>query len=177
MVLRPRQLPKTLQAGFCPALQACPRVSKTCIPSRSCESGLLTGLLGSLVSACRAVKNLKWIAGGTHTGEALQFSKENLLRRFTSNNNVAIVITDGRSDTLRDRTPLTSLCEVTPVRAWWHGEAGREQLWNGHQSDWCRIPRGLHRLLCKARAPVTGSSLVQWQTVKLMNELGTDDTL
>uniref|UniRef100_A0A8B9E422 Collagen alpha-1(VI) chain n=1 Tax=Anser cygnoides TaxID=8845 RepID=A0A8B9E422_ANSCY len=63
----------------------------------------------------QAVKNLKWIAGGTHTGEALQFSKENLLRRFTSNNNVAIVITDGRSDTLRDRTPLTSLCEVTPV--------------------------------------------------------------
>uniref|UniRef100_A0A669QC74 Collagen alpha-1(VI) chain n=1 Tax=Phasianus colchicus TaxID=9054 RepID=A0A669QC74_PHACC len=63
----------------------------------------------------QAVKNLKWIAGGTHTGEALQFSKENLLRRFTSTNNVAIVITDGRSDTLRDRTPLTSLCEVTPV--------------------------------------------------------------
>uniref|UniRef100_A0A8B9TXK9 Collagen alpha-1(VI) chain n=1 Tax=Anas platyrhynchos TaxID=8839 RepID=A0A8B9TXK9_ANAPL len=63
----------------------------------------------------QAVKNLKWIAGGTHTGEALQFSKDNLLRRFTSNNNVAIVITDGRSDTLRDRTPLTSLCEVTPV--------------------------------------------------------------
>ncbi|NXK49527.1 CO6A1 protein, partial [Chauna torquata] len=63
----------------------------------------------------QAVKNLKWIAGGTHTGEALQFSKENLLRRFTSNNNVAIVITDGRSDTLRDRTPLTALCEVTPV--------------------------------------------------------------
>uniref|UniRef100_A0A8C2TNM4 Collagen alpha-1(VI) chain n=1 Tax=Coturnix japonica TaxID=93934 RepID=A0A8C2TNM4_COTJA len=63
----------------------------------------------------QAVKNLKWIAGGTHTGEALQFSKENLLRRFTSSNNVAIVITDGRSDTLRDRTPLTSLCEVTPV--------------------------------------------------------------
>uniref|UniRef100_A0A8C9EVF3 Collagen alpha-1(VI) chain n=1 Tax=Pavo cristatus TaxID=9049 RepID=A0A8C9EVF3_PAVCR len=63
----------------------------------------------------QAVKNLKWIAGGTHTGEALQFSKENLLQRFTSKNNVAIVITDGRSDTLRDRTPLTSLCEVTPV--------------------------------------------------------------
>lgn len=66
---------------------------------------------------CRAVKNLKWIAGGTYTGEALQFTKDNLLRRFTSDNRVAIVITDGRSDTLRDPTPLSSLCDVTPVRA------------------------------------------------------------
>lgn len=77
--------------------------------SRACR---LTG-----VCACRAVKNLKWIAGGTYTGEALQFTKDNLLRRFTSDKRVAIVITDGRSDTLRDPTPLNSLCDVTPVRA------------------------------------------------------------
>ncbi|XP_007066746.2 collagen alpha-1(VI) chain [Chelonia mydas] len=63
-----------------------------------------------------AVKNLNWIAGGTYTGEALQFTKEKLLSRFASDKRVAIVITDGRSDTLRDPTPLSSLCEInTPV--------------------------------------------------------------
>lgn len=136
VVLRPRNFPKTLhkQDFALPCKHA--YLSVRCVfPAVPVNQGLLTGLSGSLVSACRAVKNLKWIAGGTHTGEALQFSKENLLRRFTSNNNVAIVITDGRSDTLRDRTPLTSLCEVTPVRAWWHGKTGREQLWNDHQLE------------------------------------------
>ncbi|XP_034641146.1 collagen alpha-1(VI) chain [Trachemys scripta elegans] len=59
-----------------------------------------------------AVKNLNWIAGGTYTGEALQFTKEKLLARFASDKRVAIVITDGRSDTLRDLTPLSSLCEI-----------------------------------------------------------------
>ncbi|KAM7154344.1 collagen alpha-1(VI) chain [Macrochelys suwanniensis] len=58
------------------------------------------------------IKNLNWIAGGTYTGEALQFTKENLLPRFASDKRVAIVITDGRSDTLRDLTPLSSLCEI-----------------------------------------------------------------
>uniref|UniRef100_H3AZ87 VWFA domain-containing protein n=1 Tax=Latimeria chalumnae TaxID=7897 RepID=H3AZ87_LATCH len=59
-----------------------------------------------------AVKDLKWIAGGTYTGEALQFTKENLLRRFGTEKRVALVLTDGRSDTFRDPTPLTSLCEI-----------------------------------------------------------------
>ncbi|XP_075790235.1 collagen alpha-1(VI) chain [Pelodiscus sinensis] len=59
-----------------------------------------------------AVRNLKWIAGGTFTGEALQFTKDRLLARFASDKRVAIVITDGRSDTLRDATPLSSLCEI-----------------------------------------------------------------
>uniref|UniRef100_A0A8C0GWX0 VWFA domain-containing protein n=1 Tax=Chelonoidis abingdonii TaxID=106734 RepID=A0A8C0GWX0_CHEAB len=59
-----------------------------------------------------AVKNLNWIAGGTYTGEALQFTKDRLLARFASDKRVAIVITDGRSDTLRDLTPLSSLCEI-----------------------------------------------------------------
>uniref|UniRef100_A0A8C8RXY8 Collagen alpha-1(VI) chain n=1 Tax=Pelusios castaneus TaxID=367368 RepID=A0A8C8RXY8_9SAUR len=58
-----------------------------------------------------AVKNLHWIAGGTFTGEALQFTKDRLLRQFGLNKKMAIVITDGRSDTLRDLTPLSSLCE------------------------------------------------------------------
>nr|Q801S8.1 RecName: Full=Collagen alpha-1(VI) chain; Flags: Precursor [Xenopus laevis]AAH47255.1 Col6a1 protein [Xenopus laevis] len=62
-----------------------------------------------------AVKNLKWIAGGTWTGEALAFTKDNLLKRFTLEKKIALVLTDGHSDILRDKTPLNTLCEVTPV--------------------------------------------------------------
>ncbi|KAM4697347.1 collagen alpha-1(VI) chain [Rhinophrynus dorsalis] len=62
-----------------------------------------------------AVKNLRWIAGGTWTGEALAFTKDNLLKRFASDKRVALVLTDGHSDILRDKTPLNTLCEVTPV--------------------------------------------------------------
>ncbi|XP_028663095.1 collagen alpha-1(VI) chain [Erpetoichthys calabaricus] len=60
-----------------------------------------------------AVKSLQWIAGGTFTGSALQFSKENLLTKFKQGNRVVLVLTDGRSDTIRDTTPLSVLCEVT----------------------------------------------------------------
>ncbi|KAK1165497.1 collagen alpha-1(VI) chain-like [Acipenser oxyrinchus oxyrinchus] len=59
-----------------------------------------------------AVKNLKWIAGGTFTGSALSFSRTNLLNRFRLENRFALVLTDGRSDTLRDSTPLNELCAV-----------------------------------------------------------------
>ncbi|KAG8559386.1 hypothetical protein GDO81_017324 [Engystomops pustulosus] len=62
-----------------------------------------------------AIKNLGWIAGGTWTGEALAFTKDNLLKRFASDKRVALVLTDGHSDILRDKTPLRTLCEVTPV--------------------------------------------------------------
>ncbi|KFV48813.1 Collagen alpha-1(VI) chain [Tyto alba] len=83
----------------------------------------------------QAVKNLKWIAGGTYTGEALQFTKENLLRRFTSDKRVAIVITDGRSDTLRDPTPLNSLCDVTPVVSLGIGDIFRNPPNPDHLND------------------------------------------
>ncbi|XP_010132643.1 PREDICTED: collagen alpha-1(VI) chain, partial [Buceros rhinoceros silvestris] len=83
----------------------------------------------------QAVKNLKWIAGGTFTGEALQFTKENLLRRFTSDKRVAIVITDGRSDTLRDPTPLNSLCDVTPVVSLGIGDIFRNPPNPDHLND------------------------------------------
>lgn len=56
-----------------------------------------------------------WIAGGTWTGEALAFTKDNLLKRFSSDKRVALVLTDGHSDILRDKTPLNTLCEVAPV--------------------------------------------------------------
>ncbi|XP_068101357.1 collagen alpha-1(VI) chain [Hyperolius riggenbachi] len=62
-----------------------------------------------------AIKKLSWIAGGTWTGEALAFTKDNLLKRFGSDKRVALVLTDGHSDILRDKTPLNTLCEVAPV--------------------------------------------------------------
>lgn len=111
-------------------MQGCLPAHKPCSGSSSTHgrAGRLTG-----VCPCRAVKNLQWIAGGTYTGEALQFTKDNLLQRFTSDKRVAIVITDGRSDTLRDPTPLNSLCDVTPVRA--RGPATR-QLCGTAQALW-----------------------------------------
>lgn len=56
-----------------------------------------------------AVKKLQWMAGGTFTGEALQYTRDRLLPP-TQNNRIALVITDGRSDTQRDTTPLSVLC-------------------------------------------------------------------
>ncbi|XP_058040904.1 collagen alpha-1(VI) chain [Ahaetulla prasina] len=65
-----------------------------------------------------AVKNLHWIAGGTFTGEALDYTKKRLAPFFT-HKRVIIVITDGRTDVLHDRTPINVLCErdnkVVPV--------------------------------------------------------------
>lgn len=66
------------------------------------------------------------MAGGTFTGEALQYTRDRLLPP-TQNNRIALVITDGRSDTQRDTTPLSVLCGpdiqvgscVTPAGAEW----------------------------------------------------------
>ncbi|EPY90099.1 hypothetical protein CB1_000052006 [Camelus ferus] len=49
------------------------------------------------------------MGGGTFTGEALQYTRSRLLPP-TQNNRIALVITDGRSDTQRDTTPLSVLC-------------------------------------------------------------------
>ncbi|XP_061098796.1 collagen alpha-1(VI) chain-like [Conger conger] len=68
----------------------------------------------SLSQLKRSVKNMRWIAGGTYTGEALDFAR----RAFDSSklsSKVAIVLTDGRSDT-RDSKPLSSLCNLPNVR-------------------------------------------------------------
>ncbi|KAJ8354323.1 hypothetical protein SKAU_G00218900 [Synaphobranchus kaupii] len=68
----------------------------------------------SLSQLKRAVKNMRWIAGGTYTGEALDFAR----RAFGSSqlsSKVAIVLTDGRSDT-KDSKPLSSLCNVPNIR-------------------------------------------------------------
>ncbi|XP_030638999.1 collagen alpha-1(VI) chain-like [Chanos chanos] len=59
------------------------------------------------------VKNLGWIAGGTYTGEALDFARK-AFGNFQDARKLAIVLTDGRSDT-RDSKPLSSLCNVPKV--------------------------------------------------------------
>ncbi|XP_012586703.1 PREDICTED: collagen alpha-1(VI) chain, partial [Condylura cristata] len=56
-----------------------------------------------------AIKKLQWMAGGTFTGQALQYTRDRLLPP-TQNPRIALVITDGRSDTQRDNTPLSVLC-------------------------------------------------------------------
>ncbi|XP_063054477.1 collagen alpha-1(VI) chain-like [Engraulis encrasicolus] len=68
----------------------------------------------SLSQLKSAVKNMRWIAGGTYTGEALDFASK-AFRTSQLDHKVVIVLTDGRSDT-RDTKPLSSLCTVPNIR-------------------------------------------------------------
>ncbi|XP_078407687.1 collagen alpha-1(VI) chain [Cetorhinus maximus] len=61
-----------------------------------------------------AIKNLKWIAGGTFTGTALDWSKT-AFRRSRNQAQVVLVLTDGRTDLLRDPKSLSSLCNEANV--------------------------------------------------------------
>ncbi|KAI1898319.1 hypothetical protein AGOR_G00071100 [Albula goreensis] len=58
----------------------------------------------------QAVKDFKWLAEATYTGEALQFTLNNLINRLKTDNSVVLVLTDGRSDITRDKEPLNVLC-------------------------------------------------------------------
>ena len=62
------------------------------------------------VCVCSAVRNLRWLAEATYTGEALKFSLDKLIKELKNDNRVVLVLTDGRSDTKRDRVPLNTLC-------------------------------------------------------------------
>lgn len=53
---------------------------------------------------------MNWLAEATYTGEALNFADLALLRQMKTDNKVVLVLTDGRSDTDRDKTPLNTLC-------------------------------------------------------------------
>ncbi|XP_051768813.1 collagen alpha-1(VI) chain [Ctenopharyngodon idella] len=64
----------------------------------------------TLIDLKQAVKNLRWIAEATYTGEALQFSLINMISKLVTERSVVIVLTDGRSDTQRDQVPLNVLC-------------------------------------------------------------------
>ncbi|XP_026769947.2 collagen alpha-1(VI) chain [Pangasianodon hypophthalmus] len=60
----------------------------------------------------QAIKELRWLAEATYTGEALEFSWNNMINRLGTDhvNSVVLVLTDGRSDTTRDKVPLNTLC-------------------------------------------------------------------
>lgn len=63
----------------------------------------------SLAEFKQAVKDLRWLAEATYTGQALGVAL-NTLSLNQGKNSVVIVLTDGRSDILRDQTPLDILC-------------------------------------------------------------------
>ncbi|KAM7401209.1 hypothetical protein PAMA_005413 [Pampus argenteus] len=56
------------------------------------------------------VKNMRWIAEATYTGKALLYALTNTISQMRNENRVVIVLTDGRSNIVRDTTPLTTLC-------------------------------------------------------------------
>ncbi|XP_032880229.1 collagen alpha-1(VI) chain isoform X1 [Amblyraja radiata] len=68
----------------------------------------------SLAELKLAIKNLKWIAGGTFTGSALDWSKT-AFKGSLAQARVVLVLTDGHTDSRRDLKPLTSLCNVANV--------------------------------------------------------------
>uniref|UniRef100_A0A8C9X8F8 Collagen type VI alpha 1 chain n=1 Tax=Sander lucioperca TaxID=283035 RepID=A0A8C9X8F8_SANLU len=66
--------------------------------------------IGNLLEFKLKVKELKWLAEATYTGEALDYALKNTIVEMTHENKVVIVLTDGRSDILRDKVPLNVLC-------------------------------------------------------------------
>ncbi|XP_016088992.1 collagen alpha-1(VI) chain [Sinocyclocheilus grahami] len=64
----------------------------------------------TLTDLKQAVKDLRWLAEATYTGEALQYSLNNMINKLEMEKSVVIVLTDGRSDTLRDIVTLNVLC-------------------------------------------------------------------
>uniref|UniRef100_A0AAX7TZM7 VWFA domain-containing protein n=1 Tax=Astatotilapia calliptera TaxID=8154 RepID=A0AAX7TZM7_ASTCA len=52
----------------------------------------------------------RWLAEATYTGEALDFALSNTISVMRKENKVVLVLTDGRSDIDRDKTPLNILC-------------------------------------------------------------------
>ncbi|XP_035249813.1 collagen alpha-1(VI) chain-like [Anguilla anguilla] len=66
--------------------------------------------INTLTELKQAVKDFRWLAEATYTGEALQYSLTNLISRIKAENSVVLVLTDGRSDITRDSVPLNVLC-------------------------------------------------------------------
>ncbi|KAM9322454.1 collagen alpha-1(VI) chain [Pholidichthys leucotaenia] len=56
------------------------------------------------------VRELNWLAEATYTGEALDYALTTTLNKMTKPNKVVLVLTDGRSDVIRDKVPLDVLC-------------------------------------------------------------------
>uniref|UniRef100_A0A3B3DGA2 Collagen, type VI, alpha 1 n=1 Tax=Oryzias melastigma TaxID=30732 RepID=A0A3B3DGA2_ORYME len=66
--------------------------------------------LTSNLTDFKAVRELNWLAEATYTGEALSFALNNTISFMRKDNKVVLVLTDGRSDIIRDTVPLTTLC-------------------------------------------------------------------
>ncbi|KAK2821994.1 hypothetical protein Q5P01_022059 [Channa striata] len=64
----------------------------------------------SLTEFKQAVRDLRWLAEATYTGEALEFALTNTISLMRQENRVVLVLTDGRSDISRDPVPLDVLC-------------------------------------------------------------------
>ncbi|XP_071399089.1 collagen alpha-1(VI) chain [Centroberyx affinis] len=64
----------------------------------------------TLTELKQKVRDLTWLAEATYTGEALQYSLNNMINRLKQDNRVVLVLTDGRSDISRDKVPLNTLC-------------------------------------------------------------------
>ncbi|KAK5859660.1 hypothetical protein PBY51_021199 [Eleginops maclovinus] len=77
--------------------------------SQAQEIVQLSASLG-LTAFKQKVRELKWLAEATYTGEALDYALENSIKLMTHANKVVIVLTDGRSDISRDKIPLNVLC-------------------------------------------------------------------
>lgn len=76
-----------------------------------CTSGIVSKeIKKNYLFHFRAVKDLRWLAEATYTGEALQFSLNNMINKLVTERSVVLVLTDGRSDTKRDTVPLNVLC-------------------------------------------------------------------
>ncbi|XP_006802834.1 collagen alpha-1(VI) chain [Neolamprologus brichardi] len=67
-------------------------------------------LASSLIEFKQAVRELEWLAEATYTGEALDFALSKTINVMRKENKVVLVLTDGRSDIDRDKTPLNVLC-------------------------------------------------------------------
>lgn len=78
--------------------------------SRAQEAVTLGGSTTSLTQFKQMVKDLEWLAEATYTGEALEYALQNTIQLMRKDNKVVIVLTDGRSDTTRDKVPLNVLC-------------------------------------------------------------------
>lgn len=56
------------------------------------------------------MRDLRWLAEATYTGEALEFALTNTIQLMRQENRIVLVLTDGRSDISRDTVPLNVLC-------------------------------------------------------------------
>ncbi|KAI4890691.1 hypothetical protein NFI96_033754 [Prochilodus magdalenae] len=113
----------------------------------------------TLMDVKHAIMEMKWIAGGTYTGEALEFARR-AFQDSESARKVALVLTDGRSDP-RDTKPLSALCGIPNILV----------LGIGIGDTFNRPPRStiLEEIAC-INTPTPGKSLTVKDHMDLLNE-------